>query len=93
MIRESTWSHISALAVFCFDMHYFLLISVFVLGLWMTSIICVKIWLSYRAYKFISKETDVNIILNSHDEVFYTQNFSSPLNRFLLKVFTLISRN
>jgi hypothetical protein len=59
----------------------------------MVCFICIKLWLSYRAYKFITKEMEVTNILNSDGEVFFTKNSVSPLNWLLLKVMALISRN
>jgi hypothetical protein len=56
-----------------FGMPYFFLIPVGVLVLWMFCIICVRSWLSYKAYKFIMKEINAKD-LNSYDEVFYTKN-------------------
>jgi hypothetical protein len=70
-------------------MHYFLLISVLILGLWISSIAGIKVLLSYRAYKFILQESDKDIILDSYDEIYYTQNqnMSPSLDNFLAKVF------
>jgi hypothetical protein len=81
-----------------FDMLYFLLISVMVLGLWIISIICVSKWLDHRSYEFISKEIDVHSVVSSYDEVFYTKNpdaksTTSTLNRLLFKLVTLIYRS
>jgi hypothetical protein len=80
--------------MFWFEMPYFFLIPVGVLVLWMFCIICIRSWLSHRAYKFIMKEVGVKSILNSDDEVFFTQNNSaSLLSLLLLKFIALISRN
>jgi hypothetical protein len=64
----------------------------------MVSIICVRTWLSYRSYKFITKEIDAHSVMNSYDEVFYTKNSdlkkpTSTLTWLLLKIIALISRN
>ncbi len=90
---DSTHCHIGVPAMIYFDTRYFLLIPFFTLGLWITSIVCTRIWLSYRSYKFISQEWDSDNTLNSYDEVFYTQNSYSPIKQFLFRVFKLISRN
>jgi hypothetical protein len=76
--------------MWCFKMSYFLLISVVTLGLWMTSLVCTKMWLSYRSYRFITKEIDD---INSYDEVFFTKNHDRPLNLILHKIIALISLN
>ena len=73
-------------------MHHFLLISLAILGLGISSRFCVGIWLDYRAYKFVMKETDENIDLNSYDEIFYTKNHpSSLLNYFWSQIFKIVS--
>jgi predicted tellurium resistance membrane protein TerC len=55
-------------------MRYLLLIITLVLSFWTVLFVCIKIWLDYRAYKFVSTEIDENSTLNSYDEVFYTRN-------------------
>jgi ABC-type siderophore export system fused ATPase/permease subunit len=55
-------------------MLYLLSIAFLVCTLWIAVSICLRMWLSYRAYKFISEEFAAENDSNEYVETFYTQN-------------------
>jgi hypothetical protein len=55
-------------------MLYLLSIAFLVLSLWIAVSICLRMWFSYRAYKFISEEFAAENDSKEYVETFYTQN-------------------